>query len=864
MGLLLGGNPGESAVLYLATGPPCMGWIRPSVVPSPSLILPNESPSLAMARNTYRDDDQDAFSASAGAGGDDLLGDDDLFGGAMEVTAPPTPKAGVGSGEDLPIGEETAATKSAKKPRKKKGEEAAEAPGEPLSAEVSAGVPVTESVPPIAPESVPPSPSEVPALASSAPASTQAATPAPATSPAPAPAREKTPDGPLRSAAPRQVHTPDGYVVVARRYRPQTFGELVGQEAVRNSLCGAIEQGRVGHAFLFSGPRGTGKTSTARILAKALNCMENGPRPDPCGTCPSCLSIASGSSLDVIEIDAASNTGVDNIRDLRSGVALAPFSRYKVYIIDEVHMLSTGAFNALLKTLEEPPGQVVFVLATTEIHKVPETIVSRCQSFQFRRFSEDELTGQLGYIFDTELNRRSVVVDPEDRRKILDLLARSADGGMRDAQVLLDQILVLATDHLDYETVRRFVGAVDTGRLDGFVGMLHDRKTPELLEFVGELVDAGQDLEVFTKALLDECRNLLVLKAAPQSEGLVVGSPERLAECVTLAARLPVAFLVDLSEQAVALTEAMKTAANPRFLLELFVVRLSRIRPVDDLDRILKRVDDLEKALKSGGAVAGGGGSPIRNEAPTAPAAMNEPSREEAPAPFTRAELTQADPVSREESSASAPPPVPSFRAGEGSLKDQALSWVAANQSLATKVFEACEYVAQNGRLMIQVSRSYGFGVSKLEMMDKKGQLHGLAQALLGAQSRAQLVVVDGEPVRPAPAREVASPSMPSRAAIATPMDDGGSGDSFGSDDEGESYSETETADGGDQDHEAEASIAAEMEAYYRTQAVVLRGAEAMKVIKETPDLKELVDIVRAEVGIDESGVELRVDGRAA
>lgn len=406
-----------------------------------------------------------------------------------------------------------------------------------------------------------------------------------------------------------QPHT-ENYVVLARRYRPQTFDEIVGQENVQTALRGAIQSGQIAHAFLFSGPRGTGKTSTARILAKALNCQNGGPRPDPCGKCDSCRAIASGSSLDVIEIDAASNTGVDNIRDLRSGVVLAPFSRYKVYIVDEVHMLSMAAFNALLKTLEEPPPQVIFVLATTELQKVPETIVSRCQSFAFRRFTSAEIAGQLGKILDIETKRRNLTVEDEDRSKILDLIARNAEGGMRDAQVALDQVLVLSQGKIELDSVRRFLGQVSFDILDEFVTGLYNRSTEDLLLLIEKLVGSGQDLERFAKSLLDHVRQLLILRTAPDKPELVNFSPDRLASMRKIALELPVSFLLNTASGLLNLCERIKTSTQSRFLLEFTVIRLTQVDVVEDIAQILARLQELESQLAGGGSPPRSGGSP--------------------------------------------------------------------------------------------------------------------------------------------------------------------------------------------------------------------------------------------------------------
>ena len=401
-------------------------------------------------------------------------------------------------------------------------------------------------------------------------------------------------------SAAQSVGAGESYVVLARRYRPQTFDQLVGQESARAALEGAIRGNQIGHAYLFCGPRGTGKTSTARILAKAVNCLNGGPRPDPCGECASCRAITSGSSLDVIEIDAASNTGVDNIRELRSGVVLAPFSRYKVYIVDEVHMLSMAAFNALLKTLEEPPSQVIFVLATTDPQKVPDTIISRCQVFQFRRFSTDEIVKHLGSILDAEAQQRSLQIAPEDRLPILEMIARNAEGGMRDAQVALDQVLVLCRDRIDVETVRRFLGSVRFDLLDAFVRGIRDRNTEELLQLVQQLSETGQDLERFTSSLTEYLRDLLIVRAAPHKPELLNVSTDRFAGLQILAADLPMALAVQLTDSFLRLSEKMKTASQPRFLLEVELMRLSTSATTVDVDNLISRIDELERRVQGG------------------------------------------------------------------------------------------------------------------------------------------------------------------------------------------------------------------------------------------------------------------------
>src|SRR5262249_4284742 len=306
------------------------------------------------------------------------------------------------------------------------------------------------------------------------------------------------------------------YQVIARKFRPQVFEDVVGQKPIVQTLQNAIQMDRIGHAYLFSGPRGVGKTTTARILAKGLNC-EKGPTVTPCNVCPSCQEIATGKSIDVFEIDAASNTGVDNIRELRESAKYAAArSRYKIFIIDEVHMLSTSAFNALLTILEEPPPHVVFIMATTERHKVPATILSRCQQFIFRTISPAETQAHLRQIAD----REGVKID----ERALSYIVKASEGSMRDAQSLLDQIIAFSGQDVVDEDVRDVLGFIPTEILDQTLDALAQHDSRALLETIGIVIDQGLNIQQYVREFIGRIRDLLVMKLGLEER--ILGSPD--------------------------------------------------------------------------------------------------------------------------------------------------------------------------------------------------------------------------------------------------------------------------------------------------------------------------------------------------
>ena len=378
------------------------------------------------------------------------------------------------------------------------------------------------------------------------------------------------------------------YVALYRRWRPQDFDTLVGQHAVKTALSNALASGRIAHAYLFTGPRGTGKTSTARILAKALNC-DKGPTAHPCGECLNCERIAAGASMDVIEIDAASNRGIDEIKSLRDQTAYSPVNgRYKVFIIDEVHMLSTEAFNALLKTLEEPPAHVIFILATTDPHKIPATIHSRCQRFDFRRVTVEEITDHLAMV----AGKSGINAD----REALRLIAIQSEGGMRDALSLLDQCGVMA-QQITAATVREVLGIVGRETLRQLVGAIGKQDLSATLAKLNFLLEQGKDVRQVLTELAEYFRALLLYKAAPSyQEVYLTDTEEALSENAPLFSN---DRLLAAEERLHAGLSELRWTVRPRITAELCLFDLCR-QEGSTLAALAMRVEELEKRLAIG------------------------------------------------------------------------------------------------------------------------------------------------------------------------------------------------------------------------------------------------------------------------
>ena len=379
------------------------------------------------------------------------------------------------------------------------------------------------------------------------------------------------------------------YLVLARKYRPQTFEEVVAQEHVTRTLTNAVSSGRVAHAILFSGPRGTGKTTVARVLAKAMNC-EQGPTPVPCNQCRSCKEITAGHSADVFEIDGASNNGVDQVRELRDNVKYMPsHSSYKIYIIDEVHMLSIAAFNALLKTLEEPPAHILFFFATTEPHKIPITILSRCQKYDFRRIGTESIFAHLRILCSKETIRI-----PDES---LQLIAREAGGSMRDALSLLDQVMACCQGMIDHEQVLDILGAFDSRVLFSMSDAVSRGDVAALLTLLDGLYDSGRDLKKLYNDLMRHFRNLLVVKVAGNADELVDLPSDDMEQMRLQVASRSVSYLEQMLDLFAREETAVRLSTQPKLAMEMALVRLARLKPILSIDTLIERLDVLRQEV---------------------------------------------------------------------------------------------------------------------------------------------------------------------------------------------------------------------------------------------------------------------------
>ncbi len=510
-----------------------------------------------------------------------------------------------------------------------------------------------------------------------------------------------------------------------RRWRPQTFEDVIGQEHVTQTLRNALMTGRVAHAYLFTGPRGTGKTSVARILAKAVNCLA--PQDQrPCNECHICQTMSEGSHLDLIEIDAASNTGVDDVRDLREKINFAPNeARQKVYVIDEVHMLSNAAFNALLKTLEEPPAHALFVLATTEPHKIPETIQSRCQRFDFRRVSVQQIVAKLRRICQAE----NVNVEPA----ALEAIARAATGSLRDAESLLDQILAFADETITLEQVQRLLGTSPQHAVAQLIDHLIAGDAAAGLRIINQVVDDGTDPRQLTRQLLEYLRGLLLLQTG--GEGLLNVTAETLERMREQVQALPTERLAEVIRRFGAAEFDLKVAAQPQLPLELAFVEV---------------------------ILAGGQPAPAAQPEPTRVAAPEQRPSVEQPAlrprEATASEPTAAEPAPKVEDEArpTAAEPLPSAEAQEEmadvavALSDVQANWdellatIRPHSRMVEALLKDCRPVSVEGDV-VTLGFFYPFHKQRIEEPKNRSLVENMLGRILNTQVQVRCVMVDKE-----------------------------------------------------------------------------------------------------------------------
>ncbi|WP_297134790.1 DNA polymerase III subunit gamma/tau [Terrisporobacter sp.] len=377
-----------------------------------------------------------------------------------------------------------------------------------------------------------------------------------------------------------------------RVYRPKNFEDVVGQEHIVKTLKNQIKNNNIGHAYLFSGTRGTGKTSTAKIFARAVNCL-NSINEEPCNECDICKDTLNDNIMDIVEIDAASNNSVDDIRELRESVKYTPSkAKYKVYIIDEVHMLSQGAFNALLKTLEEPPSYVIFILATTEPHKIPATILSRCQRFDFKRVSSKDIANRMAYICKREN------IEAED--KALSLIARNSQGALRDALSILDQCMSFGNDKIEYDDVIELLGTVNIDELFELSQAIIDENTKKSLQILNEFIVWGKDIRNLINDLIDHFRNIMVCKVSKDLEEIISLPEESIDRLKEQAKNIEINDLIRILNILSETQDSMKSSSNTRILAEVTIMKIGQPMFDESKEALIKRIENLEKIIETG------------------------------------------------------------------------------------------------------------------------------------------------------------------------------------------------------------------------------------------------------------------------
>lgn len=529
------------------------------------------------------------------------------------------------------------------------------------------------------------------------------------------------------------------YQVIARKWRPQRFDDVVGQQAVTRTLRNALRSGRLAQAFVFAGPRGVGKTTTARILARALNC-ERGTEPtdDPCGVCDACIEIAEGRDIDVLEIDAATNTGIDNVREvIISGLGIMPVrDRYKVFIIDEVHQLSLPSFNALLKSIEEPPPHVVFMMATTELEKIPETILSRSQVYEFRTISTKSIADQLRRIVDAE----GIEVADE----ALQLIARDADGSMRDAQSKLDQVIAFTGTTITTDDVGTVLGLVGRDMLLGMMQAVSDEDAVAAFTLAGRAVEMGYDLRLVCRELSRVVRDLLVLSIDPSraSDPEIAGEGER-DRLLDLAKRFSREDLLRSFDLLTRAESDIRGAAQPRYHLEMALLRwihLRKLVPIEDLIHAAGSGQPLSRAATSPGAARPSSGSAMSGRVESPAPVRSQPSVAPRPSP-------PAGP---------SPSIPPTERLGGTALRDAVLAEARKSSAILynTVLVQAQKLELTGDRLVLTFASSFKFGPA---FEKYRATLEGIASKLAGRKITAE---ADGS------GAEAASPDAPAARRV--------------------------------------------------------------------------------------------------
>ena len=539
------------------------------------------------------------------------------------------------------------------------------------------------------------------------------------------------------------------YQVTARKWRPRQFDEVVGQEHITATLKNAVHSGRIAQCYLFCGPRGVGKTTTARILAKVLNCADRRDG-NPCEECDSCKSIVASISMNVLEIDGASNNSVDDIRELREVVRYAATEGvYKIYIIDEVHMLSTAAFNALLKTLEEPPEHVVFIFATTEVQSVPDTILSRCQRFNFRRISSGQIAAHLGTIAQAE--------GIEVEEGALHLLASRADGALRDAESLLDQVVSLG-EEVSQQAVVRVLGLVDRGLYFELLDAMREAAPARVLDIVAQAVDEGADIEEFVYGLVELLRHLLFAKIQGGTDELDMDEDAR-RRCGELAAAMAAEDLLRMMQSLLDLEADIKRSVQPRFRVEIALVHLALMGRSVDVGELLRRLQSLESAAPRPPAPLSSGFS--EQAAPPPPSGRSEQVASPTPSSLNE-QAARPLPSARSEQAAPPPPaqqqvaaPAESSNAAASLSFDQVCTtWAelvnavrAAKPSLAYFLNGAALDSLDGHVLKLSFGAADRFAMN--QVLNNRDSVEEIAEAKYGRRLRLEAVVKKGD--EPAP-----------------------------------------------------------------------------------------------------------------